>query len=183
MSGYIGCAGLILIVLFIIFLAFRTRKIYRDVGELYKKYELASVSSVPQHVREAIGAQDPICLQGELTLASGDVVPYYWWEWFVRSMTVGGGAAHGSITSFFAISFPPNTVSMEFEQLTFAARKGGFLLSFKNAFGFRTQTPIRVEKLNDGSLLIIWQIVRQVKHLEDTLAWLKYNVTIAPGRR
>jgi|GEM_PF-6297878 len=180
MNGMIGLAGLVGIVIFIVVLALRTRKLKKGVGQFYQKHSLITTNDAPQIVREAIGVTDPMCLRGNVTLSAGGEVPICWWEWFIRSTYYSGNAPHGSITCFLAISFPPNVLSEAFEQKTIQATRARkpFSQKLKNAFGLNTRTPIRVEKLADGSFVIFWQILQQAQVLEDKIAWLKNNVRI-----
>lgn len=174
MTGYIAFGGLILIVLFIIFLFLRRKKINKELGEFYRQSQLYSVSEYSEIIREALGKGRWTSLKGSLII---DHKPFefYWFESYTTSGVMVNGTMQTTINPYLAIVFPPKVVSEEFMQKAFQSKVSD--TKFKDFFVPNTTSPIRVEKLSDGSFLMMWQILYQVKIYRQKLDWLEANLS------
>lgn len=182
MNGLIGCYGLIGIAIFIIGLAIWSRRKRQGVREFYKNYSLTAAAVRPESVRTTIGIPDPMCLSGRIKTIGGEIVPFYWWEWSSTSFISTGNGVQGSLSCYLAVSFPPNTVSKEFEQTAIAEKEAkiGFLNKLMSFYVLNTKKPIRIEKPTDGSFVIFWQILQRPEVMEDKITWLKQNLSVQP---
>ena len=182
MSGYIGCLGLIGLVVFIALLFVRRKKIEKDMTGFYQEQSLFTTEDMPPTVRESLGASDNLyCCQANLMTATGANVEFWWWEWYVKSNTMVNNVSSVSYAYYLAVSFAPNTVSDEFVQKALAwANKNNrdFGQKFKDFFVLNTQMPYRAEKLADGSLIICWHVLKQRDNYDTKIAWLKNNISL-----
>ncbi len=154
----------------------------KEVREFYQKHSLYLANDAPAIVRKALGeTANASCCQGKLTTKAGDEIPFYWWDWVVSSQTYSGSAPQTSLSCFLGISFAPLTISEESEQNAVNAMQGRTAMEkLKGAFSVDTHTPIRAEKLADGSFLICWQVLQRVETLEDKLTWMQENIAANP---
>ena len=180
MNGTIGCIGLLAIAAFIVLLALWSRSKRKGVAQFYAKYSMVAADDAPQNVRDAMGVDVPLCLKGKIKPAAGGEVQFYWWEWSSSSMHYTGGGSHGSISCFLAVSFPPNTVSEAFERKTFEEKDAatGILTKVKRGIALDTETPIRIEKLPDGTFIIFWAVLQRPEIMEHKIAWLRENLSV-----
>ncbi|MBX7169965.1 MAG: hypothetical protein K1X72_03335 [Pyrinomonadaceae bacterium] len=174
MTGYIGCAGLVLILLFIVLLFVRRKKIEKGVEEFYKKNQFFGVKELPESISQAIGNGNWIYLKSSLVVEHKPF-EFYWLESSTTSTTFVNNSAQTTINCFLTIAFPPNTVSFEFMQKAeklkeTEARKLDF-------FSLNTDKPYRVEKLNDGSFIISWQVLNRADIFQKKIDWLQQNLT------
>ena len=166
---------------FVIWLFVSTAVNNRAQPNFYKKHALVPLREMPAAVREALGAEhNPTCRRGDLPLADGGAIPFYWWQWYTTSrVTNGDGSSRPSYQNFLAVSFPLHAVSAEFEQkVRQTVQKDDFSQKFVNALVVDSRTPVRAEKLADGSFLICWQVSEQVGVWEEKILWLKNNVAV-----
>ncbi len=68
MASYIGCPGLILIVLFIVFLFLRRKKLTNELTEFYRKNQFYTVNEFPASILQALGKGNWQCLKGSLVI-------------------------------------------------------------------------------------------------------------------
>lgn len=170
--------GIVAVILIIV--VFQPQRSNKDFPKFYNDNLLVLTNDAPLIVKQALGVEnDPTCWQGNLELISGEVVSFHWWQWHIRSTVYAGGAPRQSFKNFLAVSFPPNVVSEEFEQKAIRGiQTDEFSQKLVNALVVDSRTPIRAQKLDDGSLLICWQVSEQAKVLKGKIDWLKNNVTI-----
>ncbi len=174
MTGYIGCFGLILIVLFIIFLFVHRRKINDELVKFYQKSQLYAVNDYPISIREALGKGNWTSSKGSLIIEHKPF-EFYWLESFTTSSVMVNGTMQSTISPYLAIVFPPNTVSQEFMLKSTESMKSKS--SFKDAFVVNTTNPIRVEKLYDGSFLLMWAVLYKADIYQQKLDWLEANLS------
>ena len=155
------------------------------VREFYKKHSLLRADEVPPTVRAALPeASNPLCLRGNLTVQSGEVIAFHWWEWSTTSRVSTGNASHTVINNFLAVSFPPFAISEESDkEAVEVMRRHGALQKLRGAFAVDREKPIRAERLEDGSFLICWRVLRRAKILEERLAWLSDNMAAHPLKK
>src|SRR6185369_2154493 len=96
----------------------------RAQPKFYKNHLLVLLREMPPVVSQALGEKsNPTCWQGNLKLAAGGEIPFYWWQWSVRTTITAGGPPRASYKYFLAVSFPPNLVSEEFEKQVMQTRQ------------------------------------------------------------
>lgn len=174
MGGYIGCGLLILIVLSIIFL-FRWRKKQDDgLKEFYKQSQLYSIIDYPEIIRETLGTNNWTSSKGSL-IVEHKPFEFYWFETFTRNTVIVNNAAQTTIQPFLAIVFPPHIVSEEFKQKALQSMESKS--KFKDFFVLNTTSPVRVERLTDGSFLIMWQVLYRPEIYQQKLDWLAANLS------
>jgi len=174
MNGYLGCGGLILIVLFIVFLFIRRRKIENELAVFYKKSQLYGVKEIPDSIRKAIGAGKWFYFKGSLVI---EHKPYefYWLEHLITSLTMVNNVSQTAVSYTLTVVFPPNTVSQTF--INKALELNETSLSLKDLVVLNTDKPIRVEKLTDGSFLMTWNVLNRADVYQQKLDWLEANLS------
>lgn len=174
MTGYISCFGLLIIVLFIVFLFIRRRKINDELVKFYQKSQLYSVNDYPVSIREALGKGNWTCSKGSLIIEHKPF-EFYWLESYTTSSVMVNGSMQSTISPYLVIVFPSNTVSQEFMLKATHSMKSNS--AFKDFFVINTTNPIRVEKLSDGSFLIMWAVLNKTEIYQQKLDWLEANLS------
>jgi hypothetical protein len=174
MSGYISCLIFIGIILFIIFLFWRRRKIENELDIFYKTSQLYGVREVPETIRSAVGDGKVFNFKGSLVI---EHKPYefYWLEKLTSSMTVVNNSAQTTVSYILAIAFPPNVVSQEFINKAFELKETA--AGVTDFVVLNTDKPFRVEKLADGSFLMMWHVLNRADVYQKKLDWLEANLS------
>lgn len=174
MTGYIGCAGLVFIVLFIIFLFIRRKNIEKGVAEFYQKNQVFRVNEIPNSIKDAIGNGNWIYLKSSLVIEHKPF-EFYWLESFTSSMTVVNNVPQTTINCFLTIAFPPNTVNQEFMNKGFQLKENTTKIT--DFVVLNTDKPYRVEKLSDGSFIMMWQVLNKAEVYQKKIDWLEANLS------
>jgi hypothetical protein len=174
MTGYISCLFGIGIILFIIFLFWRRKRIENELDIFYKNSQLYGVKEVPETIREALGGGKWYNFKGSLIIEHKPF-EFYWLENLTSSVTVVNNSTQTTVSYILAIVFPPKVVSEEFIGKAFAlkeseARVTDFVI-------LNTDKPFRVEKLADGSFLMMWHVLNRADVYQKKLDWLEANLS------
>jgi hypothetical protein len=181
MLPLIGVIFVSIIAFILILVVFQPRRISKDFPKFYNDHALVRTDDAPPIIKAALGAEiDPTCWLGNLKNLGGGEIPFYWWQWYTSSrINAGDGSTRASYKNFLAVSFLPNILSGDFEQKAIESKQTSDLSQkFVNALVVDSRTPIRAEKLADGSFLIVWQVTEKAKVLKEKLEWLKANVKV-----
>lgn len=177
MTGTIGCIGLIAIAVFIVLLALWSRRSRQGVLKFYEKYSLEIADDGPTNVRELIGVPNVVCRRGSIKLDLGDEIRFHWWEWHISSTITTGNTRSTTIECFLAISFAPDSVGEDFKEAAIAECVAGEGFTLQKAISYDTNTPFRVETLDDGTFVIFWRVLQRPQIMEHKIEWLKMNLT------
>lgn len=178
MTGTIGCIGLIGIAVFIILLALWSRKSRQDVVRFYEENMLALAPCGPDSVMVLIGSPNLTCRRGSVKLETGEVVNFYWWEWYTSSTLATTNTRSTTLNCFLAISFDPDSVSEQFRKIATTECEQGKSFTLKNALKYDTSTPYRVETLDDGIFVVFWRVLQRPQIMEQKIEWLKKNLSV-----
>jgi hypothetical protein len=167
-------------VAFIVMLYLRGKRIERSMANFYRDRSLFTTANEPPKVRESLVASENLyCCPAKLTLQAGSILEFYWWEWYLKANIMINGVMTATYESYLAASFDPNTVSEEFIKKTMqlaTQSHAGIWRKIKGLFVLKNQAPCRAEKLEDGTFLICWRVLKNRDHLEAEIEWLKNNI-------
>lgn len=176
-SGLLSMA--LFLFLFVVSLIVFPNKVDNSFQLFFSANHIYKATSAPKQVAELLGSRYYSCAEGTLKTASGEDVPFNWWQGLESSMTTTGKSTVTTFTHYLAVSFAPNVISESFKQIAWAkADTSGFPFRqrFKRWFVLDTDTPILVKETPDGSFVIVWQTYQNVLQYTKYLNWLKESL-------
>lgn len=174
MGLYLALGMFFFIILFIVYLFIRRKKIENELSKFYKQNQFYTVKEIPENLRQAINNKNLVCLKSSI-VKDHKPFEFYWLESFTTSTTYGNNGPQTSLNCFLTIAFPPNTISEEFMQKAKSFKETE--ANVKDFFVLNTDKPQKVEKLDDGTFLMMWQVLSKAEVYQKKLDWLEENLS------
>ena len=173
-------SGLLFIPTVIVLLFACRKKATNELKLFFEDNHIYKATIIPEQISALLGSHFYSCAEGTVTTQSGEAVVFNWWQGMTTSTVSTGTSRSTTYNHFLAVSFAPNTVSIEFKQL--ARDKADlsaltFRQKFKRFFVLDTERPCRIEETQDGSFIIMWQTYQVSQLYTSYLTWLKENLS------
>jgi hypothetical protein len=152
-------------------------QIFYDENKIYKS------EKKPQAVMDVLGDRRWSLAEGTLFTRTNERISYLFWQGSSSSTVYTGKTTSTSYSYYAAFIFEPNTVSDKFKEKALALMDTShytFKQKVKYFFTIDTDTPYLAKTTADGSFIIAYNTLLNVKVYAKYLTWLRTNMEVAP---